>query len=128
MTQTHDIEAVFHKVHDALDRRDVDGVLEHFAEDGVVVNYSEPDVVHRGRANIGALIRSFYEVLPDLRMELLDLVWGDDRLAAELRMRATPVGASAPIEAQVCYFYSFRDGKIVSEHFYADARRLAGSD
>lgn len=125
MTELHETEAAFPDILAALNRHDAEAVAEAFAEDGVVVNYSDPAVVHRGRAAIVELVRGTMQLLPDLKVELIDLVANENRLAAELLMRATPAGEAEPIEMQICAYYVFRDGKVVSEHVYMDSAQLS---
>ena len=112
---------MFRAVFDAFERGDIDAAADFFAEDAVVV---DPGGVHHGRAAIATLIREFSEMLPDLQVEIVDLVVNGDRLAAEVVARGIPNGQTEPVELQYCLFDVFRDGKIISEHLYVDSAQL----
>ena len=124
MSTSGDHEETFNMMIAALNRTDVDAVAGFFAEDGVVVSYAEPSVRHRGRAEIAALVRGYFELLRDLSFEIVTVVASGDRLAAELVLRGTPTTGAEPVEMQVGAFYEFRDGEVLSEHVYLDAGQL----
>ena len=56
--------------------------------------------------------------------ELLNMVSGGNRLAAEVVLRATPRGQTTAVEVNCCLYYLFRDGEILSEHLYVDSAAL----
>lgn len=124
MTQVQDTEAIFRGLWSALERGDIEAAVEHFAEDGVIIDHTDPDVVYQGRAAIAELLHGYYELMPDLTMELLSVLAGADQLAAELVLRGTPRGQVEPVVAHYGLFDRFRDGKILSEHLYVDSRQM----
>lgn len=125
MTETYDNEAIFREMLATLNRHEGEALAEGFTEDGTVIDYTNPSVVHRGRAAIAALAQANFEALPDISFEVVSLVAGGDHLSAELLMRATPAGQSEPAEVNLCGLYVFSDGKVVSEHVYMDSAQLA---
>lgn len=125
MTEDHDYEAIYRELLVAINRHDADAVAASFAEDGVVIDFSDPSVVHRGRAAVAAVARSVYEAFPDVTYELVSLVVGRDRLSAELLMQATPAGRTKPVEVNLCGCYVFDGDKVASEHIYIDSAQLA---
>jgi ketosteroid isomerase-like protein len=50
-------EDVFRDLAKTLERRDVDAVTEFFAEDAVVVDYTDPSVAYEGRPAIAAFVQ-----------------------------------------------------------------------
>jgi ketosteroid isomerase-like protein len=124
MTKPQDTEAIFRGIVAAIDRRDVDTIVGSFAEDCVLVDYSNPTVVHSGRAAVAEVVRAFFEVMPDLRAEVTHLVADENCVAGEVLGRGTPKGRTEPIEMHYVIIDVFQDGKIVSEHLYIDSREL----
>lgn len=116
----HDIEVSFRAALEAMNRHDFDASAEFLAEDVVVVDYSNPAVVYRGRAECRALNRGFLARLPDLTWELRSLVSSGNRLAAELVLHGTPAGQTEPIHVHYCSYCEFRDGMVLSEHLYGE--------
>lgn len=127
MIEAHDNEAIFRAVCAAMERQDVDGEVEFFADDVALVDYTDPTVVHSGRAAIAELIRSFFEPLSQVKIAVTDLVANGDRLAAELLVRATPRRRIEPIGMHYCVFVVFQGGKIHSIHEYVDSRQVPGA-
>jgi ketosteroid isomerase-like protein len=124
MSKAQDTEAIFRGVVAAIDRGDVETIVESFAEDCVLVDYSNPAVVHRGRAAVADVVRAFFEIMPDLKAEVTHLVADENCVAGEVLGRGTPKGQTEPIEMHYVIIDVFQDGKIVSEHLYIDSREL----
>lgn len=124
MTEVQDPEAIFHGLWAALERGDVEAAAEHFAEDGVIVDHTDPDNPVIGRAAITELLHGYFALLPDLSLELTSTLTGPDRLAAELVLRGTPRGQSTPVTLHYGLFHVYRDGKIRSEHLYVDSSQM----
>jgi ketosteroid isomerase-like protein len=114
-------EDVFRNLAKALERRDVDALMEFFAEDAVLVDYTNPAVVHQGRPAIAAFVSEVYSTFDDIAVEIVSLLAKEDRLATETIIRATPAGRTDKLEMYYAAFYGFRDGKIISEHAYVDS-------
>ena len=109
----------------ALNRGDADAVARRFAEDGVVVTFAQPSVRHCGRPEIAALVRSYFDLFPDLSVEIVTVVANGQRLAAELVLRGTPATSDKSLEIAVGAFYKFSNGEVVSEHAYLDMGHLS---
>lgn len=114
-------EDVFRDLAKTLERRDVDAVMGFFAEDAVVVDYTNPKVAHEGRPAIEAFVQEVYSAYDDISVEIISLLEKDDRLATETIIRGRPAGHADMVEMYYAAFYGFRDGKIVFEHAYVDS-------
>lgn len=121
MSKKKQTEVIFDSVMAAVARKDVDGLLEFFAEDAAVVDFTDPGVVHRGSQAVGEFARGIFDMFSDLRIEIVDLVADERLLAIELVAYGTPIGQADEKKMHYSGFYAFRDGKIVSEHLYGDA-------
>jgi len=124
MTQTHDIEAIFRRVLEAVEHQDVDRLMEFFAEDAVTVDYTNPTVVIAGRPAIAGHVRERFAMFRDIGLEVVSLVASESRLATEIIIRGTPPRMAEAMELFYAGFYAFRDGKIVSERLYVDSVQL----
>src|SRR3954463_10745178 len=69
---------------EALARRDADGMLEHWTDDGVVDLV--PLAVLRGRAQIGGFFRELFAAFPDLETTVTRVAAGQSEVADEWRM------------------------------------------
>lgn len=126
MTEIQDSEAIFRGVWEALERRDIDAAVEHFAEDGVIIDYTNPDNAHVGRPAISNLLHGYYDLMPDMTLELTSVLPGRDRLAAEFVLRGTPKGQTDPTVLHYGLFHTYQSGKIRAEHLYVDSRQMPG--
>lgn len=117
-------ESTFREIAAALARGDVDGIVDCFAEDATLKDFSDPTVVHSGHAEIREVVAGYVDAFDDLSLEIVDLVASEDRLSAELLLRGTPKGETDPIEMHYCLFDTFRGDKVLSEHLYVDSRQL----
>ncbi|HJQ04632.1 MAG TPA: nuclear transport factor 2 family protein [Nocardioides sp.] len=124
MTQVHDIEASFRQMVGALQRGDVEQAVQHFAEDGVVVDFTAPEAPLIGRAAIAEVLHGFRALLPDITFEVTGILSSADRLSGELVIQGTPVGRTDPVVLRYGVFEQYRDGQIVAEHLYTDSRQL----
>lgn len=124
MTEVHDIEAIFEDLLTALRRGDVEAAVQHFAEDGVVVDHTAPDQPIVGRAAIAEVLTGYRKLMPDMTLEVNGILAGGDRLSGELVIQGTPTGQADPVVLRYGVFEQFRDGKIVAEHLYSDSRQL----
>jgi steroid delta-isomerase-like uncharacterized protein len=75
---------------EAIARRDVDNVLAHWIDDGVIDLV--PLAILRGRAQIGAFFRELFAAFPDLEMTITRLAAGQNEVAVEWRLSATFTG------------------------------------
>jgi ketosteroid isomerase-like protein len=127
MSESEKVKARYRDLVAAVNRQDIDAILQFYGEDSEIVDYTNPTVVHRGPAAIAQFCRDFFEVLPDLEFDITDRFASETRLAAEGFMRGTPAGKTEPIAVNVCAYFVWRDGKVVSEHFYADSAPLSAA-
>lgn len=108
---------------------DVERLLAHYPEDGLTyVDMSEPDSVLRTRAEIGSWVEEFGTAF-DISaggIDVLSLTAQENRVAAELRIRATYIGEGAPgggkaMELRFCVIYGrIEDGVVFEERVYAE--------
>jgi ketosteroid isomerase-like protein len=124
MTEVQDIEAIFRQLIAAIQRGDVDAAVQHFAEDGVVVDFTAPEAPLVGRAAIAEVLHGYWALMPDMTFEVTGILAGPDRLSGELVIQGTPAGQDDPVVLRYGVFERFRDGKIVAEHLYSDSRQL----
>jgi steroid delta-isomerase-like uncharacterized protein len=75
---------------EAIGRRDVDNVLAHWSEDGVIDFV--PLAIVRGHAQIGAFFREMFAAFPDLEMAITRIAAGQNEVAVEWRLTATFTG------------------------------------
>ena len=116
---------------EALSRRDADGMLEHWSDDGVVD--LAPLGILRGRAQIGAFFRELFAAFPDLETTVTRVAAGQNEVAVEWRMSATFSGepfqgveaTGRPIELRGIDLIEIEDGKNVSNTAYYDGMAFA---
>ena len=110
------------EIQDAFNRRDVPGIVSHFAEDGVWLMARGPDPLTGrrlvGKAAIGEVLTSRYEQIPDMRWEeMRHWICGQDKAISEWVVRGTPVGGK-PFEHLGCDLWEFRDGWVTKKDTY----------
>jgi steroid delta-isomerase-like uncharacterized protein len=116
---------------DALARRDVDGMAEHWAEDGVVDLV--PLGILRGREEISAFFREMFAAFPDLETTVTRVAAGQNEVAVEWRMSAHFTGApfqgveptGRPVELRGVDMIEIADGKNVANTAYYDGMAFA---
>jgi steroid delta-isomerase-like uncharacterized protein len=116
---------------EALARRDADGMLEHWSDDGVVDLV--PLGMLRGRAQIGGFFRELFAAFPDLETTVTRVAAGQSEVAVEWRMSATFSGepfqgveaTGRPIEIRGIDLIEIEDGKNVSNTAYYDGMAFA---
>ena len=111
---------ILHRVADAFARRDVDGIVESFAEDGEFRNAKGPD--YWGQSFKGkAAIRSYFEPLfantGDVKWVHTNEFICGDRAVTEWHRTATLVSGERQ-EWLGCDLYTFRRGLIVMKDTY----------
>ena len=111
---------ILHRVADAFARRDVDGLVESFAEDGEFRNAKGPD--YWGQSFKGkAAIRSYFEPLfantGDVKWVHTNEFICGDRAVTEWHRTATLVSGERQ-EWLGCDLYTFRRGLIVMKDTY----------
>jgi steroid delta-isomerase-like uncharacterized protein len=116
---------------DAVARRDVDGMVEHWKEDGVVDLV--PLGILRGTDEIAAFFREMFGAFPDAGTTVTRLAAGQNEVAVEWRMSAhftgTPFqGVEAtgrPVELRGVDMIEIADGKNVTNTAYYDGMAFA---
>lgn len=124
MTEVQDIEESFRALLSALQEGDVEAAVEHFAQDGRVIDNTDPGGALVGRAAIAEVLRGFWDVLPDMTLEASGILAGADRLSCELVIKGTPAGQTDPVTLRYGLFQQYRDGKIAEERLYSDSRQM----
>jgi steroid delta-isomerase-like uncharacterized protein len=116
---------------DAVGRRDVDGMLEHWTEDGVVDLV--PIGILRGQDEIAAFFREMFAAFPDAETTVSRVAAGQNEVAVEWRMTATFTGApfqgveptGRPVELRGVDMIEIADGKNVTNTAYYDGMAFA---
>jgi steroid delta-isomerase-like uncharacterized protein len=116
---------------DALARRDVEAVGEHWREDGV--EDLVPVGMLRGRQEIKDFFSSTFAAMPDAETTLVRIVAGDHLAAVEWRMSGTFSGTpfqgieptGKQVEVRGIDMLEIEDGEIVSNTAYYDGMALA---
>jgi steroid delta-isomerase-like uncharacterized protein len=116
---------------DALAGRDVDGMAEHWKEDGVLDLV--PLGILRGREEISAFFREMFAAFPDLETTVTRLAAGQNEVAVEWRMRARFSGGpfqgveptGRPIELRGVDLIEIADGKNATDTAYYDGMAFA---
>jgi steroid delta-isomerase-like uncharacterized protein len=116
---------------EALARRDANGMLEHWSDDGVVD--LAPLGILRGSAQIGAFFRELFAAFADLETTVTRVAAGQNEVAVEWRMSATFSGepfrgvaaTGRPIEIRGLDLIEIEDGRNVSITSYYDGMAFA---
>jgi steroid delta-isomerase-like uncharacterized protein len=116
---------------DALARRDVDAIAEHWAEDGVIDLV--PIGILRGREEICAFFRQLFRALPDLEITVSSVVAGQTEVAVAWRMGGHFTGAPFQgveptgrlIEVRGIDLIEVEDGRNVTNTAYYDGMAFA---
>jgi steroid delta-isomerase-like uncharacterized protein len=116
---------------EAIGRRDVDGMIDHWKEDGVIDLV--PIGILRGVDQISAFFREMFAAFPDSEMTVTRVAAGQNEVAVEWRMSATFSGGQfqgieptgRPIELRGVDMIEIADGKIVTNTAYYDGMAFA---
>jgi steroid delta-isomerase-like uncharacterized protein len=116
---------------EAIARRDVDGMLEHWQEDGVVDLV--PIGILRGREQIGEFFRELFAAFPDSEMTVTRVAADQNDVAVEWRMSAHFTGepfqgveaTGRAIELRGIDMIEIADGKNVTNTAYYDGMAFA---
>ena len=116
---------------DAVARRDVEGMVEHWKEDGVVDLV--PIGILRGHEEISAFFRELFTACPDAETTVTRLAAGQNEVAVEWRMSAHFTGGpfqgveptDRPMELRGVDIIEIADGKNVSNTAYYDGMAFA---
>jgi steroid delta-isomerase-like uncharacterized protein len=116
---------------EAVAQRDVDAMLEHWAEEGVVDLV--PIGILRGPAQIGAYFRELFAAFPDFETTVARVAVGRDEVSIEWRSRGHFTGAPFQgvepngrlVELRGVDVIEIADGKNVSNVAYYDGMAFA---
>ena len=119
--------AVIERLHDAINRHDLEAFLACFAPD-----YRSEQPAHPGRAFAGSeQVRknwaAFFEGVPDLHAELLGAAAQGDTVWAEWRWRGTRRDGT-PLDMRGVTLFGVRDGRLVWGRLYMEEAEAAGAD
>jgi steroid delta-isomerase-like uncharacterized protein len=131
ITRRKAVEQTIRAYFEAIDKHDLDAIVEHWREDGV------DDIVAvgmlRGRDEMRHYFESLFAAMPDARMTVTRLVAGEQSCAAEWRIEGTfdsapymgiePTGRH--VEVRGLDLFELEDGQIVSNTGYFDGAAFA---
>ena len=131
MTRRKAVEQRARSYFDAMDRRDAEGMLTHWSDEGVedVI----PVGVMRGREELRSFFNSLFRAMPDARTTVTRIVAGEQSCAVEWRMEGTFSGEpymgidanGKHVEIRGCDLLEFEDGQIASLTAYSDGAGFA---
>ena len=116
---------------DAIARRDLDAIVEHWSEDGI--EDIVPIGVLRGREEIRGFFAEMFAATPDAETTVTRLVADESRAAVEYRISGTFTGSpiqgveatGGRLEVRGLDLFEIEDGKIVRNTGYYDGMALA---
>ena len=116
---------------EAMDRRDVDAMLEHWAEDGF--EDMVPVGVIRGHQELRESLTTQFAAMPDMRTTVTRLIAGEHDCAVEWRIEGTFDGApymgleptGSHVELRGTDLIELEDGQITSLTAYFDSSSYA---
>jgi ketosteroid isomerase-like protein len=116
-----DLTALAHTQLEAVNRRDLDGLMSMYAPD-VVYDTSEHGLgVYEGTAAMRVLIQDYWDAFEDLTFELEELLdLGSGVTFHVVRQHARPVGSSQYVENHEAHVSQWVGGKIVRVVVYLD--------
>lgn len=121
-------ERVVREITEALNRRDLDAVMDHIADD---VTYVEASGNRRNKEELRRQFASTLRIFPDSRFRVDHMVSQGNTVAAELTMTGTHKGEWAGIpatnkkvEVPGVHIYDFEAGKVKLWKLYYNVRRL----
>ena len=108
------------RINEAFNRRDVDKILEFFADDATFLMARGPEPCGRrvhGKAAIGKILADRFQVISDMRWDHVDhFVTGDRAVTVWM---GTGTGADGErLNYQGCDLYQFRGDKILHKDTY----------
>ena len=113
---------VVRRIIDAINRRDVDAVVESATED-VVTDWSNSrgllSGVHQGRDQAREMFEEFLEPWDSLRWEPEELIeLGDERVLTVSRLQMRGRGSGVEVNASGASIWTIRDGKAAAITLY----------
>ena len=114
--------ALLDEIQDGFNRRDVDAILSHFVEDCEWLMARGPRAPEGrrciGKPEIGEVLRSRYQQIPDMRWEeMRHWIFGPTKALSEWVVRGTPVDGE-DFAYLGCDLWEFRDGYVTKKDTY----------
>jgi uncharacterized protein len=118
---------------EAWNAGDLDALIENASPDieWVVAREHPAATTHHGIDAVAAYLRDWFEMMPDLRIEIEELEEDGDRVLVVMRMTGRGTGSGAVTEVRVAAVSTFRDGKPVRTEEFLDteeARQVLAAD
>jgi steroid delta-isomerase-like uncharacterized protein len=131
ITRRQAVEQQVRSYFEAMDRRDVHAMVEHWAEDGV--EDMVPAGIIRGRDELRASFTAQFASMPDMRTTVTRLIAGEQSCAVEWRIEGTFSGepylgiepTGNHIELRGTDLIELEDGQIASLTAYFDGAAYA---
>jgi steroid delta-isomerase-like uncharacterized protein len=131
ITRRKAVEEHVRSYFDAMSRRDVEGMVSHWREDGI--DDIVPVGLLRGRDEMRAYFKSLFAATPDASTTVTRLVAGEQSCAVEWRIEGTFDGApymgieptGKHVEVRGLDLFELEDGEIVSNTGYFDGASFA---
>ena len=109
---------------EAFNRHDLDAWLDHFDRDiqwWALADEPEPGPFH-GRGGVAKMAARWFDLLPDLRVEVKEYIDAGEYLVVSVRMCGHAVGSDADVVVDEAFLNKYRDGKIVEVREYRTTR------
>jgi steroid delta-isomerase-like uncharacterized protein len=131
ITRRKAVEQTVRSYYEAMDNRDVDGMVGHWREDGV--EDIVPIGVLRGPAELRTFLTELFAAMPDASTTITRLIAGEQSCAVEWRLEGTFDGApfmgieptGTRVELREVSVVEVQDGEIVSITAYFDGASFA---
>jgi len=131
ITRRKAVEQRMRDYFEAMDRRDVGAMAEHWRDDGV--EDVLPVGVLRGKEELRAFLDATFRAIPDARTSVGRIVAGETSCAVEWRLEGTFDGApfmdieptGSHVEVRGFDLFELEDGQIVSNTAYYDGASFA---
>jgi ketosteroid isomerase-like protein len=108
------------RINEAFNRRDVDKILEFFADDATFLMARGPEPCGRrvhGKAAIGKILADRFQVISDMRWDHVDHFVTGDRAVTVWTVTGTGADGEK-LNYQGCDLYQFRGDKILHKDTY----------
>jgi ketosteroid isomerase-like protein len=117
----------FHRLVDALRKRDVEAALEDIHPDielhpGLVATVAGGAAVYRGHEGVRQWFRDSFEVFGEVEFDFPDVRDLGDRVLALGHLRVRGSASGAPAESPFCYVNEYEDGKPIRIWTYLDPK------
>ncbi len=111
-------------------RHDVAGILSHY-DDDITWHDMAMGRTHRGKAEVGNVLRELFHAVPDLQLDLTTRLPHGDSVAEEYTLTGTHLGTLFGVPAtgrrlriQAVSFVRMRNGRLAEDNFYVDVAGL----